>query len=256
MTSGTTNTGAYEGMLAETVPVRSADGTWINTYHARPLGPGPFPSVVLFHHRPGWDEWYREATRRFAYHGYAAICPDLYARFGQGDPDDVAARVRAEGDVADADVVADGLACVELLRAAPTSNGRVGLFGTCSGGRHAYLAACHGGDVDAVVDCWGGRIVMDDDDLNDRYPVAPIDLTSDLPCPLLGLFGNEDRAPSPEEVDEHERVLADHGKAYEFHRYDGAGHGFFYYDRPAAYHAEAAVDGWGRIWEFLDRTLR
>lgn len=257
MTGGSgQDTASYEGMIAETVSVRGDGGEFINAYHARPMGAGPFPGIVLFHHRPGWDEWYREATRRFAHHGYAAICPDLYFRFGQGEPDDVAARVRAAGDVADEQVVADGGGCIEFLRASPTSNGRVGVMGTCSGGRHAYLAACRRADVDAVVDCWGGRVVMSPDELNDRYPIAPIDLTPDLTCPILGLFGEEDRAPSPEEVDEHERELAAHGKEYEFHRYPNAGHGFFYYDRPAAYQAEAAVDGWARIWAFLGRTLR
>jgi carboxymethylenebutenolidase len=249
------DTGTYEGMLAETVAIRGDGGDWVNTYVARPLGPGPHPGVVLFHHRPGWDEWYREATRRFAHHGYLAVCPDLYARFGTGDPDDVAARVRAAGDVADDQVVGDGLGAVAWLRAQPTSNGKVAVFGTCSGGRHAYLAACRGGNVDAVIDCWGGRVVMAPDDLNDRYPVAPVDLTSDLPCPILGLFGDKDGAPSPAEVDRHEQVLSDLGKTYEFHRYPDAGHGFFYHDRPAAYHAESAVDGWAKIWDFLDRTL-
>lgn len=90
-------------------------------------------------------------------------------------PDDVAARVRAQGDVADEQVVGDGLGCVSYLRALPILNGKVGVIGTCSGGRHAYLAACSGGNVDAVVDCWGGRIVMAPDALSDKYPVAPID---------------------------------------------------------------------------------
>jgi carboxymethylenebutenolidase len=249
------NTDEYEGMLAETIAVQGAGGTYINAYYARPTGPGPFPGMVLFHHRPGWDEWYREATRRFAHHGYAAICPDLYHRFGHGAPDDVAARVKAEGDVADEQVVGDGLGCVDFLRAQPIASGEVGLMGTCSGARHAFLAACHGGNVDALVHCWGGRVVMAPEDLSDRYPVAPIDLTPDLPCPILGLFGDDDRAPSPEQVDQLEEALADHGKSYEFHRYPDAGHGFFYYDRPAAYRAEQAVDGWEKIWDFLARHL-
>jgi len=63
--------------------------------------------------------------------------------------------------------------------------------------------------------------------------VSPITLPAGLSCPLLGLFGNEDRSPTPEQVDQHEAELKKHGKNYEFHRYDGAGHGFFYYDRPA-----------------------
>ncbi|HEY8472616.1 MAG TPA: dienelactone hydrolase family protein [Natronosporangium sp.] len=249
------DTGAYEGVVAETVAIRSTHGDYINAYYGRPLGPGPFPGMVLFHHRPGWDEWYREATHRFAYHGYLTICPNLYHRYGTGTADDVAARVREAGDVPDDQVVADGIGSIEFLRAQPNLNGKVGLFGTCSGGRHAYLTACRTSNVDAVVDCWGGRVVMAPEDLNDKYPVAPIDLTADLTCPLLGLFGEQDRSPSPAEVAQHEQELRKHGKQYEFHMYPDAGHGFFYYDKPAVYRAGPAVDGWQKVWDFLGRHL-
>ena len=84
-------TSMYEGMLAETIAIPGFEGDMINAYFARPLGPGPFPSIVLIHHMPGWDEWYREATRKFAHHGYAALSPNLYFRDGQGTPEDVAA---------------------------------------------------------------------------------------------------------------------------------------------------------------------
>ncbi len=249
-------TDQYEGLIAETVTVQGHNGDFINAYYARPTGPGPYPGMVLFHHRPGWDDWYKETTLRFARHGYVTICPDLYHRLGHGTPDEVAARIRTVGDVSDPQVVGDGLACVRFLRAQTILNGKVGLFGTCSGGRHAYLTACRGGrEVDAVVDCWGGRIVMAPEELSDAYPVAPIDLTADLACPLLGLFGAEDRSPSPEQVARHEEELKKHGKIYEFHMYEGAGHGFFYYDRPAAYRAAQAVDGWQKVWDFLGRYL-
>lgn len=248
-------TDEYEGIIAETTAVQGHNGDYLSAYLARPTGPGPYPGMVLFHHRPGWDDWYKEATFRFARHGYVTICPDLYFRVGHGTPDDVAAMVRAQGDVSDEQVVGDGLGCVPYLRALPYLSGKVGMMGTCSGGRHAYLAACQGGNVDAVVDCWGGRVVMGPEDLNDTYPVAPINLTKDLPCPVLGLFGEDDRSPSPAQVAEHEAELNRHGKNYEFHMYPGAGHGFFYYDRPAAYRAEQAVDGWNKVWDFLARHL-
>ncbi len=247
-------TDEYEGMIAETIAVRCDQGDHIHAYFARPLGPGPYPGIVLFHHRPGWDYFYRETTRRFAHHGYLAICPDLYCRFGHGTPDDVAALVRAQGDVPDAQVTGDGRGCTEFLRALPISSGRVGLFGTCSGGRHAYLTACQS-NVDALVDCWGGRIVMAPEDLGEAYPAAPIDFTRDLSCPVIGLFGADDRAPSPEQVALHEAELKRYGKDFEFHTYPGAGHGFFYYDRPAVYRAEQAVDGWKRVWDFLGKHL-
>lgn len=247
-------TNMYEGMLAETITFVGANGDIVNAYYARPLGPGPFPGMVVIHHMPGWDEWYREATRKFAHHGYAAISPNLYFRAGHGTPEDVAAKVRAAGGLPDEQAVGDIAGALHFLKAQPILNGKVGVWGTCSGGRHAYLAACRVPGFDAVVDCWGGRVVMAEADLNDKYPVAPIDYTKDLACPLLGIFGADDHSPTPEQVALHEAELKKHGKAYEFHMYDGAGHGFFYYDRPA-YRQQQAVDGWQKMWAFLAKHL-
>ena len=97
---------------------------------------------------------------------------------------------------------------------------------------------------------------MAGDDLTPQRPVAPIDLTEFLRAPVLGLFGEDDRSPTPDQVAQHEEALKHHGKVYEFHMYPNAGHGFFYYDRPAAYRAEPAMDGWEKIWAFFGRTLQ
>ena len=247
-------TDRYEGLMAETVTLAGANGDWINAYFARPLGPGPFPGMVLAHHMPGWDEWYREVTRKFAYHGYAAISPNLYYREGHGTPEDVAAKARGSGGVPDDQVMGDLAGALQFLKSLPTVNGKVGVFGTCSGGRHAYLAACRVNGFDAVVDCWGGGVVMSKEELSPKRPVAPIDFTKDLSCPLLGLFGNDDRSPSPEQVDQHEQELQKYGKTYEFHRYPDAGHGFFYHNRPN-YRQEQAVDGWQKVFAFLEKNL-
>ena len=82
-------TNDYEGMQAETVTMQGHKGDTINAYYARPLGEGPHPGMVIIHHAPGWDEWYRECARRFAHHGYATISPNLYFRDGHGTPEDV-----------------------------------------------------------------------------------------------------------------------------------------------------------------------
>ena len=247
-------TDMYEGMLAETVTVTGHNGDAIGAYFARPLGEGPFPGVVLIHHLPGWDEFYRETTRRFAHHGYAAISPNLYHREGHGTPEDVAAMVRADGGVPDEQVVGDVVASARFLRGLPTANGKVGLIGTCSGGRHTVLVASRSTEFDAAVDCWGGRVVMPEDELTEKLPVAPIDYTADLAAPLLGLFGADDQSPSPEQVAQHEQALQEHGKEYEFHMYEGAGHGFFYWNRPA-YRIDQAMDGWDKVWDFFGRHL-
>ena len=248
------DTGSYSGMLAETVTMKGHNGDLINAYSTRPLGAGPYPGIVLAHHLPGWDELNREIARRFTEHGFVTICPDLYHRFGHGMPDDVAANARAAGGVSDESVIGDCEAAMQLLKALPYSNGKVGIIGTCSGGRHSVLVASSVQGFDAVVDCWGGRVVMAAEDLTPQMPVAPIDLTSQLSCPILGLFGNDDQGPTPAQVDQHEEELKKHGKTYEFHRYDGAGHGFWYYHRPN-YRPEQAMDSWEKAIEFFGRNL-
>jgi carboxymethylenebutenolidase len=140
------------------------------------------------------------------------------------------------------------------IKAHPTSNGKVGIIGMCSGGRHALLVASSVDGFGAVADLWGGGVLARPDQLDERTPVAPIDLTPRLNAPLIGLFGNDDRGPSPEQVDQHEAVLIEHGKTYVFHRYDGAGHAFFAHDRPS-YRQQQAMDGWNKVLEFFSQHL-
>jgi len=106
----------------------------------------------------------------------------------------------------------------------------------------------------AIADLWGGGVVMKPEDLTPKRPVAPVEMTKDVSAPVLGIFGNDDKSPTPEQVDQHEAELKKNGKQYEFHRYDGAGHGFFYYDRPA-YRAEQAVDAWAKVFAFFKKQL-
>ena len=246
---------SYEGLLAETVGLHGHNGDYINAYFARPLGSGPYPGVVVIHHNPGWDESTKEITRKFAYHGYAAICPNLFYREApDASSDDASATVRSQGGVPDARCIGDVDAAAKYLKALPYSNGKVGIIGYCSGGRQVHLVACNLRDIDAAVDCYGGRVVATESDLTERQPVAPIDMTANLACPLLGLFGKEDRNPNPEHVARMEEELKRHGKTYEFHSYDNTGHGFFSVDRPG-YRPESAVDGWNKVFAWYEKYL-
>ncbi len=242
------------GITAEITTYSAGGGDQIHAYVSRPKGDGPFPGVVAIHHMPGWDEFYQEFSERLARHGYAVIAPDLYCRFGHGTPDDVTAKVRSQGGVPDDSVVEDCAAALAWLQAQPWCSGKVGIIGSCSGGRHATLVASKVPGFSALVDLWGGGVIMEPDQFSPARPVAPIDLTADLSAPILGIFGNDDRSPTPEQVDRHEAELARHGKEYEFHRYDGAGHGFFYYHTPM-YRQEQAMDGWAKVFDFFGRKL-
>jgi carboxymethylenebutenolidase len=98
-------------------------------------------------------------------------------------------------------------------------------------------------------------VIVDDPKLlNAKRPIAPIDLSKHIRCPLLGLFGNDDENPNRDQVNRIEAVLKKLGKSFEFHRYDGAGHAFFNVMRPA-YRAEQALDGWSKVVAFFHKHL-
>jgi len=230
-------------------------GDEVEAYLVRPTDGQPSRGgVIVIHHLPGWDRWSKAVTRRFAVLGYDAIAPHLYSRVGRGlSPDDAAAAARAQGGVPDEQVAGDMAGAATYLRGLDTSNGKVGVIGYCSGGRHAVLTACNV-EVDAAVNCYGGFVTRDVPPESGMWMTSIIDQVPGLRAPMLGLFGNDDVSPSPEDVNDLEKVLVDNGKSYEFHRYDGAAHAFFCVDRPA-YRPEAAVDGWERIETFFGRYL-
>jgi len=242
------------GIVAKVVKLNGYNGDEIRAYVAQPDGAGPYGGVVITAHAPGWDEFIRETARRFADHGYITIAPNIFQRYGEGTPDDVAARARGDGGLADASVIGDAEAAMRWVKAQPTSNGKVGVTGPCSGGRHAVLVASSVPGFDAVADLWGGGVVMSPDQLNEKRPVAPIDLTPQLNAPIVGIFGNDDMGPSPDQVNQHEAALKEYGKTYQFNRYDGAGHGIFYYHMPL-YRQQQAMDGWEKVLGWFSQYL-
>ncbi len=237
-------------LLAETVKIKGFAGDDIEAYFARPTGPGKYGSVVVIHHMPGYDEATKEITRKFAYHGYQAICPNLYSREAPGaSSDDAAAAVRARGGVPDERLVGDVRGAADYLLAQSASNSKVGVIGYCSGGRQTFLSACSL-DIDAAVVCYGAFIVKEPPAELPSSAKSIIHLAPNASCPILGLFGAEDKYPDVDEVAQLDAELTKHSKEHEFHIYDGAGHAFFAVDRPS-YRPEAAKDGWEKIWAFF-----
>jgi carboxymethylenebutenolidase len=245
----------YEALFAETTTLHGHKGDLIDAYFARPFGNGPYPGVVVIHHMPGWDESTKEIARRFAHRGYATILPNLHFREGKATPEENSASIRAAGGMPDDRTMGDVQAAIDYLRTLPYHNGKVGVIGYCSGGRQAYLAACTLRGIDAAISCYGGGVVAKPEELTERQPVAPIDYTEKLQCPLLGLFGIEDTRPSPDDARKTEEALKRFGKTYAFHTYENAGHAFFAVDRPQ-YRVHAALDGWKKVFGWFDKYLK
>lgn len=241
-----------EHLSARTVTITGHDSNDVEAYLAQPGHGGHRGGVVVIHHMPGYDRATKEIVRRFAEMGYDSICPNLYWREAPGaDPDDAAAKVRAQGGVPDKRLLGDVAGAASYLRSLESANGKVGVIGYCSGGRQSVLAACNL-DLDAAVDCYGAFVTGKPPE---GFPMTNlVDQLPNLRCPLLGLFGEEDKYPSPEQVSELDQILTKNSKEHEFHSYPGAGHAFFSVDR-TAYNVEAANDGWERIAAFYGRHL-
>ncbi len=243
-----------DGLEAGTITLTGADGDEIEAYAAHPIDAAPSGGVVVIHHMPGYDVETKEITRRFASWGWSAVLPNLHYRDAPGaDPDDAAAASRANGGVPDERLLGDVGGAASYLRSHPSSNGRVATMGFCSGGRQSLLAGC-GLELDAAIVCYGAFM------LDAPPPDAGLVMTSleprlkDLSCPVLGLFGNEDKNPTPEQVARLDGILTELGKEHAFHAFDDAGHGFFAVNRPA-YRPAAANEGWRLVRDFLGRHL-
>ncbi len=219
-----------------------------------PQSEGPHPGLVIAQHLPiahaglERDPFTIAVGERFAAAGYVCVIPFLFHWW----PEEEDVAVKREG-FRDDWTIADLTAAHSLLAGMSSVDGaHIGIAGHCWGGRVAWLGACAGVGFQASIICYGGRVKVAFADGG----AAPIDLASNITCPVLGIFGNDDTGPSPQDVDDYEVALNKAGVANEFHRYDGAGHGFQDSRNPDRYRHEQSEDAWTRQIEFLDRYLK
>ena len=105
-----------QGMTAEHIWVEGHNGDKINAYVARPMGPGPFGAVMMFHHMPGWDEASKEMARKVAHNGFIAIMPNLHYREGSDDPVANSNSIREKGGMPDARTLGDAAGAISYLQ--------------------------------------------------------------------------------------------------------------------------------------------
>ncbi len=240
---------AGQQLESGTIQYESRDGTTMNAFYSRPAEPGSYPGVIVTMEGMGLMEHHKDIAVRFAVRGYLAIAPDLYTREGTPEPENVLATLFASPDARAMD---DLEGAARFLKSQAHGNGKVGIIGFCSGGRYTLMLACQSSNIDAAVDSAGGHIA--DQEITALRPVNPIDMVSDLSCPLLALFGIEDQNPTPEQAERLRAELDKHGKTYEWVMYENAGHAFFADYRPS-YRAAPAQDMWHRVLEFYGKHL-
>lgn len=229
----------------------SVDGEDMEVFVFEPMGSGPHPAIILAQHIPVGhtgienDEFTLTTAQRFADVGYIVAAPFIFHWW----PKDEEMMVKATASRDDL-TVKDLTATYELLRARSDVS-KVGIVGHCWGGRVAWLGACHL-PLDACAIFYGGRIKLS---MGEGNPTA-ISLAGQIKCPVAGYFGNEDRNPTPEDVDDYAAALEAAGVDYQFHRYDGAGHAFQNFPAPERYRHDQSEDAWEKVLVFLEETLK
>jgi len=202
----------------------------------------------------GVHEWVRDVTRRFAKAGYYAVAPELFKREGGvGQLPNVQDIVKIVFAVPRKQVLGDIAAAVDWAKKRPGARAdRVGVTGWCWGGSVVYQVAATNPDIKAAV-AWYGPLVRPFPDTPN--PVSGFDVAKDIKIPFLGLYGDQDQNPKPEDVKKLEEMVKQVNKSAEFVIYPGAGHGFFADYRPS-YNAAAATDAWKRCTGCFDKALK
>lgn len=218
-----------------------------------PEGDGPHPAIVVAQHLPvahaglETDPFTLDVGQKLADEGFVAVVPFLFHWWPpEDDMMDKAKAWRDDWNVADLD------ATFAFAAALPDVDGdNIGVAGHCWGGRIAWMAAASNDRYKAAAMFYGGRIQLG---LGPDAEPA-ISLAGQIACPLLGVFGNDDHNPSPEDVDEIDGALTTARVEHEFHRFDGAGHGFQDFSNPDRYCPQQASEAWTIFFEFMHRHL-
>jgi carboxymethylenebutenolidase len=223
------------------------EGVPMDICYAMPDGAGPHPAMVVMYHRGGFDDFTKKIADDLAAAGYAAVAPDLYHWPPVVEPPEENPFPR------DPEIAKDIAATLEWLGGKPEIDmERVGIIGHCMGGRMSLFGASVNLAFKSTVAYYSGNMWKP---WSDDGP-SPFDLMEGIQGPVAGFFGNDDKNPSPEDVDKIDAELTRLGIEHDFHRYDGAGHAFQNFLAEERYRPEATADSWAKTIAFLDRTLK
>lgn len=203
------------------------------------------PAIVLMYHRGGIDSFTSDVVERLVGGGYLVAVPDVYHNCPSAIP-----LSERKSHLKDSEIVADVQATIDLLRRrADVDADRLVVMGHCMGGRMALLAAGRLPGFCGVVVYYGGSVMRSWGD-----GATPFEGLRNIRCPVIGFFGDEDRHPSPEDVDQIDAELCKHGIEHDFHRYPKVGHGFQNPAHDTPQERAAAEDGWAKTFEFLRKV--
>jgi len=208
-------------------------------YLVKPVGNGPFPSVLVVHENRGLNPYIEDVARRCAVEGFLAFAPDgLFPVGGYPGNDDDGRTL--QGNLDQPKLRTDLLNGARYLQSHKLSNSKLGATGFCYGGGVVnYLATALGPDLRAGVPYYGAA--------------AETSAVPKIKAALLIQYAaSDDRINSMWPA--YEGALKASNVSHEMHTYPGTQHGFHNNSTPR-YTESAAKLSWDRTMAFFHKHL-
>jgi len=242
-----------DGLVAGDQKIK-VGGFDVPVYEARPASGKDTPIILVISEIWGIHEYIRDATRRFAKAGYYAVAPELFVREGGvGQIADVQDVLKIVLSQKREQTLGDLKAAVDWAKTRPNVKAdKVGVTGWCWGGSTTLQVAATNPDMKAAV-AWYGPPARPYQGASG--PVTGFDLAKDIKIPFLGLFGENDKSPTPDDAKKLGELVKAQNPNIEIVIYPGAGHGFHADYRPS-YNKVAADDAWKRCTGWFEKYLK
>ncbi|MES2522291.1 MAG: dienelactone hydrolase family protein [Gemmatimonadota bacterium] len=201
------------------------------------------PVVIAIHENTGINTWTRGVADQLAADGFIGIAPDLTTMFRTGDLK--ADPAQDQGRAAIGQVTPEiGTRIIDAVAkygmALPAAQPKYGIIGFCWGGGRSFLHATTSPALGASVVYYGSP------------PSA--DAMAAIKAPVLGLYGGND-ARINATIPATDSAMKRLGKSYEYHIFEGAGHGFLRGQDSNPANAAAAVAAWPKTIAFFRAKL-
>lgn len=228
-------------VVAETLPYAEVDERLVYGHFVFPVDMvDPLPGVIVIHERWGLDDGTRKLADRLAAQGYVVLAIDLFG--GKLATTSEESRKLILPVVENRTVAEENIRQAYEFLANTAQAPRIGAIGWSFGGNWALnTALLFPDDLDAAVIYYGQLT-------SNEVRLEPVNV------PIMGIFGENDRAVTPEKVSEFEEVLERLDKTYRIEMYPDVGHAFA---DPTSdnYDDAAASQAWGDVLSFLGEHL-
>jgi carboxymethylenebutenolidase len=191
--------------------IDNPNGPSVRAHVATPQADGRFPAVIMIHEFWGLKEEIVGKAQALADEGYVVVAPDTYrGKTTNWIPRAIYLALTASDERVNSDLDAVFTWLQDQPNVDPE---QIVVMGFCYGGGKSLRYSLHNPDVAATGIFYGSLI-------SDTTTLAA------LPGPVLGIFGEQDSAPSPQNVADFKAGLESAGVPNQITVYPGVGHAF------------------------------